>query len=212
MYTLFDRSEFERCILTEIFDLDISVAQTALLPPSTQRNCHEGVNWLLHFGGGCVLRVAKTPSAGPAQLVPLQQPIGFVSMGQKQTFVEQRWTETDVEKFRKCKRKNYRKDEAGGRNQSCRNYSGRATARISDTPLTKSTHAEVDMARQTLPQRTQGVQFPQSVPEVEVISQTELALLLSLPGRLLRENLRRNVSWEYVVCRLAVGSKSRKEP
>jgi hypothetical protein len=88
------------------------------------------------------------------------------------------------------------------------------------------------MATQTLPH---VVPFPQSVPAVELISQNELALLLSLRGRLkqiqeqvaaeeeslktrleagavveagdhsatLRENLRRNVSWKDVVCRLA---------
>ena len=88
------------------------------------------------------------------------------------------------------------------------------------------------MSAQTLPY---VVPFPQSVPAKEVISQTELGLLLSLRGRLkqlqeevaaaeeslktrleagaqiepgdhvaeLRENLRRNVSWKDVVCRLA---------
>ena len=88
------------------------------------------------------------------------------------------------------------------------------------------------MATRTLPH---VVPFPQTVPAVETINQTELQLLLSLRGRLkqlqeeiateeeslktrleagaiiepgdhvaeLKENLRRNVSWKDVVCRLA---------
>src|SRR5580692_3202520 len=43
---------------------------------------------------------------------------------------------------------------------------------------------ESDMATQTVAQHPHVVQFPQSVPAVEQISQTELALLLSLRGRL----------------------------
>jgi hypothetical protein len=40
------------------------------------------------------------------------------------------------------------------------------------------------MATQTVSQRPHVVQFPQAVPAVEQISQTELQLLLSLRGRL----------------------------
>jgi hypothetical protein len=62
------------------------------------------------------------------------------------------------------------------------------------------------MATQTVAQHPHVVQFPQSEPAAEIISQTELALLLSLRGRLAQLESQLTAEEESLKTRLQAGA------